>query len=154
MNPTFDHQERVRKRIRDEGFSPTVNMDLTQQSVNTNMLYSKMEELRKLKQNKKKCDSILQYFSNVSRVVNLYDETKDQNGDIAKNKLKTLKTQMNMINKISGGKKKRKSLFKKSLFKKKRTKRRRVSGKPSSTRKNKYVLTYIRSLTRGRRKYN
>ena len=42
----------------------------------------------------------------------------------------------------------------KSLFKKKRTKRRRVSGKPSSTRKNKYVLTYIRSLTRGRRKYN
>ena len=38
--------------------------------------------------------------------------------------------------------------------KKKRTKRRRVSGRSSSTRKNKYVLTYIRSLTRGQRKYN
>ena len=85
-----------------------------------------MDELRQLKQNKKKCDSILQYFSNVSRVVNLYDETNDQNGDIAKNKLKTLKTQMNMINKVAsvkGGKKKRKSLLKKKRTKRKRRKR-------------------------------
>ena len=44
MNPTFDHQERVRERIRGEGISPTVNMDLTHQRVNTNMLYSKMED--------------------------------------------------------------------------------------------------------------
>lgn len=128
MNPTRDHQRRVRERIRGEGFPTTVNMDLTHQSVDTNMLYSKMDELRKLKQNKKKCDSILQYFSNVSRVVDLYDESKDQSGVIAKSKLKTLKTQMNMLNKVKGGKKKRKSLLKKKRTKK-RNRKRRYGGK-------------------------
>ncbi len=137
MNPTFDHQERVRERIRGEGFSPTVNMDLTQQSVNTNMLYRKMDELRQLKQNKKKCDSILEYFSNVSQVLDLYDDSKDPNGDIAKSKLKKIKTQIIMINKISGGKKKRNSLFKKKRTKRKRRKRGYGRKSPKKTKRRK-----------------
>ena len=126
MNSTFAYQQRIREKMKARGISPTVSgMDLKTQRVNTFELANKMEELKKLRQNKKKCDDILQYFKSVSRVVDPYDETNDSNGSIAKRKLETLKRQMHMIKTISGGKKKRKTKRKKTKRRKRKRKTKR-----------------------------